>query len=228
MATVGRETDPMDVLSLKLSPRTITGKKVKSLRRQGMVPVHVYGTTLPPLALQAEAQVLRKVLPRVGTNVPLSVETDGEQGESLCFVREVQRHPVTEDVLHVDFMRVDVSRTIRSEVPVFLSGTAPAVRDMGGTVLQPLQTILVESLPMNVPASFHLDISELDDFEKGVYVRNVSVDPNVTVITDLDELLARVASPRIEVEEVTVEEEGIEGEEGVEDGEAPAEGESQG
>ena len=213
----------MDVLSLKLSPRTIIGKKVKSLRRLGMVPVHVYGTNLPPLSLQAEAQMLRKVLPQVGTNIPLSVETDGEQGENLCFVREVQRHPVTEEVLHVDFMRVDVSRTIRSEVPVILGGTAPAVRDMGGTVLQPLQSILVESLPMNVPASFHLDISDLDDFEKGLYVRDMVVASGVTFITDPDELLARVAPPRIEVEEVTVEEEeGIEGEEGVEDGEAPA------
>jgi large subunit ribosomal protein L25 len=213
----------MDVITLKLNPRTVTGKKVKTLRRQGTVPVHIYGTKEPPVALQAEHLVLERILPRIGTNIPLSVETEDQGSGSLCFVREVQRHPVTEQILHVDFMRVDVSQTIRSEVPINLQGNAPAVRDMGGTVLQPLQSVLVESLPMNVPASFELDVSGLDDFEKSLYVRDIAVSANVTVITDLDELIARVAPPRIEVEEVV--EEAVEGEEleeGAEEGAAPA------
>ena len=208
----------MDVLSIKLSPRAVTGKKVKRLRRDGIVPVHVYGRDLAPAALQVEAQVLRRILPQVGTNVPLSVEIDGQKGENICFVREVQRHPVTEEPLHVDFMRVDVARTIRSGVPVVLLGTAPAVRDMGGTLLQPLQTILVESLPMNVPASIDVDVYDLDDFEKGIYVSDVSVDSSVTILTDPNELIARVSAPRIEAE-IEEEEEVAEGEE-AETGEA--------
>lgn len=220
----------MDVLSLNLEPRAVTGKKVKELRRQGMIPVHLYGRKLPPLALQVEAQVLLRVLPRVGTNIPLSVKTAGDGGENICFVREVQRHPVTEDVLHVDFLRVDVAQTIRADVPVVLAGTAPAVRQLGGTVLQPLQNILVEALPLDVPVSFEVDLSDLDDFEKAIYVRDISVEANVTVVTDPDEMIARVGPPRIEVEEV--EEEVEEGAEGAEapTGEKPAqaEGETEG
>ena len=223
----------MDVLSLNLEPRAVTGKKVKELRRQGMIPVHLYGRKLPPLALQVEAQVLLRVLPRVGTNIPLSVKTAGDGGENICFVREVQRHPVTEDVLHVDFLRVDVAQTIRADVPVVLAGTAPAVRQLGGTVLQPLQNILVEALPLDVPVSFEVDLSDLDDFEKAIYVRDISVEANVTVVTDPDEMIARVGPPRIEVEEV--EEEEGEVEEGAEGAEAPtgekpaqAEGETEG
>ena len=209
----------MDVLTLKLSPRSVRGKKVKALRRNGVVPVHVYGTKDEPLALQVEAQVLRRILPRVGTNIPLSVEVEGQKGEDICFVREVQRHPVTEDVLHVDFMRVDVAQTVRAEVPITLSGNAPAVRELSGTLLQPLQALLVEALPMNVPSSLELDVSELDDFEKGIYVRDVSVGADVTVITDEDDLIARVSPPRIEVlEEPEVEKE----EEELEEGEAQA------
>ena len=214
----------MDVLSLKLEPREITGKKVKRLREQGIVPVHVYGRSLEPLALQVESQLLRRILLQVGTNVPLSVEIDGQKGEDICFVREVQRHPVTEDVLHVDFMRVDVEQTIEAEVPIVLIGTAPGVRELNGTLLQPLQSILVVSLPMNVPASIELDVSTLDDFEKAIYVRDVSVAANVTVVTDSDEMIARVVPPRVEVEEVAVEEEveGLEGEEGAEGAEGAA------
>ena len=211
----------MDVVSLKLSPRTVTGKKVKTLRRKGIIPVHVYGTGADPLALQADALVLRRILPRVGANIPLSVEIEEQKGESICFVREVQRHPVTEDVLHVDFMRVDVSQTIRAEVPITLLGNAPAVRQLSGTLLQPLQSILVEALPMNIPASIEVDVSGLDDFEKGIYVRDVSVATNVTVVTDPDELIARVSPPRVEVvEEEEVEEAAEEAEEA--EGEAPS------
>ena len=205
----------MDVISLKLSPRAVMGKKVKRLRRQGEVPVHLYGRDIQPGSFQIDAQVLRRILPRVGTNVPLSVEIEGQDGDNICFVREVQRHPVTEDVLHVDFMRVDVSRVVRAEVPIVLVGTSPAVRRLSGTLLQALQSILVESLPMNVPPSVQADISALDDFEKAIYVRDLAINPGVTLLTDVDELITRVSPPRIELADE-------EAEEGVEDGEAPA------
>ena len=210
----------MDVISLKLSPRAVRGKKVKRLRRQGEVPVHLYGRDIQPGSFQIDAQVLRRILPRVGTNVPLSVEIEGQDGDNICFVREVQRHPVTEDVLHVDFMRVDVSRVVRAEVPIVLVGTSPAVRQLSGTLLQSLQSTLVESLPMNVPPSVRADISVLDDFEKAIYVRDLSINPGVTLLTDVDELIARVSPPRIELADE-------EAEEGVEDGAAAEAAEDQ-
>ena len=210
----------MDVQSLKLQPRAVIGKKVKALRRQGIVPVHMYGKGTEPLALQVENQVLQRVLTIAGTNIPLSVEVDGKEGDSLCFVREVQRHPVTEGLLHVDFMSVDVTETVQAEVPIVISGNAPAVLEMGGTLLQPLQSLLVESLPMNIPPSFELDVSQLDDFEKGIFVRDVAAAADVTMVTDPDELIARVSAPRIEVDEVEAEPE-----EDVEEGDEEGEGE---
>lgn len=217
----------MDVQSLKLSKRTVIGKKVKQLRREGIVPVHVYGSGIEPHFLQADALVLQKLLPRVGTNIPLSIDADELEGENICFVREVQRHAVTENVLHVDFLRVDVSQTIQAEVPIILTGNAPAVREQGGTLLQPLQNVLVESLPMNVPPSVEIDISGLEDFEIAVYVSGLTVASNVTILTDPDELIARVSAPRIEVEPVVEEEEGIEGEEEAEGEGEESEGESE-
>ena len=214
----------MDVQTLRLSKRQVTGKKVKRLRRKGIVPVHMYGSGTEALSLQTDALELQQLLPRVGTNVPLQIELEGAAGENICFVREVQRHPVTEDILHVDFLRVDVSQTIQAEVPVNVVGQAPAVGELNGTLLQQLQTILIEALPMNVPASLDVDVSGLDDFEKAVYVSDVTVGSSVTVITGADEMIARVSAPRIEVEEVAEEEEDLEGEgeEGAEEGEEAA------
>ena len=190
----------MDVQSVRLAPRTVIGKKVKQLRRGGILPVHVYGTSEAPLSLQGDLLMFRRLIPQVGTNIPVSIEVEGKQGEDLCFVREVQRHPVTEELLHVDFIRVDVSQTTQAEVPITLVGEAPATRQ-GGTLLQPLQSVLVEALPMNIPSSLEVDVSGMDDFEKAIYVSDVTVGANVTIITELGEMVARVIPPRVEVEE---------------------------
>ena len=213
----------MDVQNLSLSQRTVTGKKVKQLRKQGILPVHMYGSGIESQSLQAEAGELRRVLPRVGANIPVSVSVDGSDDENICFVREVQRHPVTEDLLHVDFLRVDITQTISAEVPIALIGHAPATQQ-GGTLLQPLTSLLVEALPMNIPASVEADVSGLDDFEKSIIVSDITVADNVTVLTESDEFVARVTPPRVETDtfDLVDEEEGEEGAEG-EDGEGTEE-----
>ncbi|MCL0028973.1 50S ribosomal protein L25 [Dehalococcoidia bacterium] len=196
----------MDVHSVKLSPRTQIGKKVSVLRRQGLVPVHVYGAEIESAALQVEGKTLVRLLAQVGTNVPVSVEYDGRDEENICFVREVQRHPVTEEIIHVDFLRVDVSQKISAAVPVILDGTAPGVAQLGGVLLQNLQSLLVEALPMEMPAAFHVDITLLADFEKTIVVGDVATTGDVTILNDPEEMIARVTPPRIEVVEIAAEE----------------------
>ena len=185
--------------TLNLSQRAVLGKKVKQLRRQGILPLHMYGSGIDSQSLQGSAAALRRLLPQVGTNIPVSVQVDGSDAENICFVREVQRHPVTEDILHIDLIRVDVTQTISAEVPITLVGTAPATQQ-GGTLLQPLTSLLVEALPMDIPSSIEADVSILDDFEKSIVVSDISVGDNVRVITDSDEFVARVSAPRVEAD----------------------------
>ena len=155
----------MNQVGIKLSTRDLIGKKVRFLRREGVIPVHMYGRGTSPMSLQVEAGILRKLLPLVGSSVPVSVEIEGQNQENICFVREIQRHPVTEDVLHVDFVRVEATQMVTADVPVILSGDPPAVQNLGGILIQPLQSIRVDSLPLNMPASVKLDISSLhNDF----------------------------------------------------------------
>ena len=200
----------MENETLALSQRSVLGKKVKRLRRQDITPAHMYGSGIEAQALQGDGAALRRLLPRVGTNIPVSVQVEGSDAENICFVREVQRHPVTEDVLHIDFIRVDVTQTISAEVPITLTGVAPATQQ-GGTLLQPLTTLLVEALPMNIPASIEADVSGLDDFEKSIVVSDIAVAANVTVLTDSDEFVARVSPPRVEVDDFAAadDEEGV-------------------
>lgn len=202
----------MESETLALSRRSVLGKKVKRLRKQDIMPVHMYGSGIEAQSLQGDGATLRRLLPRVGTNIPVSVQVEGSDAENICFVREVQRHPVTEDLLHIDFIRVDVTQTISAEVPITLMGVAPATQQ-GGTLLQPLTTLLVEALPMNIPASIEADVSGLDDFEKSIVVSDITVGADVTVLTDSDEFVARVSPPRVEVDDFDVTGDAEEGDE---------------
>lgn len=221
----------MEAPTVTLSPRTVKGKKVRFLRREGKIPVHFYGRGVDSLALQVEAATLRRVIVSAGANVPVRVSIDGRDGEEICFIRDAQRHPVSEDLLHVDFYRVDVDRVVRAEVPVVLEGEAPAVRNLGGVLLQAFNSLEVEALPLDMPEAFHIDVTGLEDFEMAMRIGDIPAAEGVTILREDEEVLARVAPPRIEEEEEEVVdelEEGVEGEEGEgEEGEGQESSESE-
>ena len=206
---------------VKLSNRSIFGKKVANLRKAGIMPVHLYGGDTGSLSLQGDYAEISKLLPRVGLNIPVSVVLEDGKGGEICFVREVQIHPLTQDILHVDFMRVDVKSKITASVPIEVVGDSPAVRLLGGTLILNLQLINVESLPLNVPEKFTIDITPIEDFETAIHVSDLSVEDDVTITNPSDALVARVAPPRVEVEEVS--DEDAEDAEGEVDGEADGE-----
>lgn len=190
-----------DLKTLELEPRDLLGKKVETLRRSGLLPVHMYGPDIDSQSLQGDLKLLARLVLEVGTNIPVSVTVKGSDNVNMCFVREIQRHPVTENILHVDFLRVDTSKVVRAEVPIILEGVAPASQ-RGGTLMQPLQNLVVEALPMDIPVSLQIGVTDLDDFEKSLYVSDLVVPDNIALISSLDDLIARVIPPRIEEEEV--------------------------
>ena len=131
----------MEGLAIATDKREITGKKVATLRQSGITPIHLYGNGIESQSLQCDTATVNKVVLQAGTNIPVTVTVAGNPEENVCFVREVQYHPVTDRLIHVDFMKVDVTRSVRAEVPIIISGLSPAVRNMGGTLLQPLSLI---------------------------------------------------------------------------------------
>jgi len=226
----------MEKLNLNVTNRTITGKKVKTLRNQGLIPMNMFGYRTDSQALQCDLSQLNKILPIAGTNIPISINIDGETkdaSETICFVRDLQWDPISDKLLHVDLYRVDTSRTVTIEVPITLTGTSDAIINMGGTLIQPVSSVTVQGLPLNIPTEFVLDIAALDGFDKSILISDLETDDSIELMNPEDQMLARVLPPRIE-EEPTVEteegEDGIEGEEGTEElgGEQePTEGEQQ-
>ena len=188
----------MNNLNLSVSKREVTGKKVSELRNSGLTPVHMYGPEIESSSLQCDTAILDRVITDAGTNIPVTVDVEnGDQG-NLCFIREVQYHPVTNKVLHVDFMKVQEGRPVRAQVPVSVEGTSPAVRTMVGTLLQPLQTLTVEALPLEIPEIIILEAELLIDFETNLYVSDIELGDNVTIINETSEMVASVVAPRVE------------------------------
>ena len=129
----------MDAVTLDVEPRSATGKKVRALRRQKVTPIHAYGRGMESLNLQVDTALLRRALSQVGRTAPLTLRVDGD--EHFVVVREVQRHPVTDQLLHVDFLQVSRTERMRAEVPVTIEGEAPASRQEGTMLIQDLYSV---------------------------------------------------------------------------------------
>ena len=199
----------MPDLVLTVEYRDVNGKKVSTLRNEGITPVHMYGPGIDPRSLQCDTALVDKIVSEAGGNIPVTINIAGEDDE-VCFIREVQYHPVKDVIIHVDFMKVDVTKEVEAQVPVIIQGTSPAVRNLGGTLLQPLQAVRVRALPMEIPAQLTLQAEALVDYDTNLYVRDLMDMDSVTIINDESELIASVVPPRIEREDTVV---GIEGEE---------------
>lgn len=180
---------------LAVQERSTMRKKNAVLRRHGITPIHLYGPGIPSQTFQVDTQLLRKTLSVVGYNRPVEVAPDGSGETHLAFVREIQFHPLTTEVVHVDFLRVDMAKTTRVDVPVELVGESAAVRVHGGSLIQALYTVLVEARPMEIPAVVTADVTIMEDFDKAIRVSDLEVAGGVAILTDPEQMVAHVTPP---------------------------------
>ena len=196
---------------LQIQKRTTEGKKVKTLRNQGITPIHLYGSEFDSASMQVKMSELIDILNLAGFSSPITLN-DGKN-DIIAFAREVQRHPLTEQILHVDFQIVGKDDQVEVEVPINLIGESPAVKNLGGVLIKLMETIRVSSKVDSVPKSLELDISVIESLEQSILVGEIEIAEGVQIVSDETFAVARVIPPRIEVEEEEVEEEIGEGEE---------------
>jgi len=210
---------------LQAAPREVLGKKVKALRRQGVTPANIYGSHVESQSIQVSTEELRHVLKTAGRNDIIYLRLDGDDPRPT-FVRDVQQNPVSDAILHVDFLQISLREKVRADVPIHLVGLAPAVDTYQGILMHGLDHVIVEALPTEVPSFIEVEVTSLTEINQALHVSDVPVSEGVTMLTDLEQVIAKVAPPAVEPEpEVAEEEEAVEGE-AVEEGaeEAPAEG----
>lgn len=204
-------------LILRAEPRTIHGKKVKRLRREGMVPGVVYGPVIDnTISVSVERRVFDKFYMRNGHSTIFKLSWDG--GEETVLIREVQQDPVRRDPLHIDFFAPNLNVTLRTMVPVALHNQN---EDMVGILNTILTEVEIEALPANLPHQIDADIAHLLAVGDHLRVEDLTMPEGVKLITSGEETIAAVSPETVEEEP---EEEEVEGEEG-EEGEEAAEGE---
>jgi large subunit ribosomal protein L25 len=182
---------------LQAEPRSIVGKKVRFLRREGLVPANVYGHDAST-AIQVVAREVEHTIHRAGRTQLVDLAIDGQT--TTVLVKDWQRHPFKGNLLHVDFYRVAMTETLRMDVPLRLTGDAPAVKTADGIPFQPLATVSVECLPADIPEAIEVDISGLEEIDASIYVRDLTAPSGVKILTDGDEMVVKIMAPTVEVE----------------------------
>ncbi|MDO8485097.1 MAG: 50S ribosomal protein L25 [Candidatus Limnocylindrales bacterium] len=190
--------------------REVTGKKVSTLRRAGRLPAVVYGHGIDSDSISVDAHEFEQLRRHTGPNALVDLSVDGKMARPVL-VHSVQVHPVNRRTLHVDLFLVRMTEELTVDVPLVATGDAPAVTLHGGTLLHPSESVRVRALPDHLPQVIEYSVALLLDFDTTIHVRDLSIPSDVTLLTDGDEIIAKVQPPRVEEEPVAVAE-AVEGE----------------
>jgi large subunit ribosomal protein L25 len=186
--------------------RNVIGKKVGALRRAGKLPAVLYGHRIDSTPIMLDAHETSLKLSRLTSSSLITISLDGKEYPTL--VREKQRHPIKNHLLHLDFQALSLTEKTHAKVGIELSGTAPAVKTHSAIIVHGLTELEVESLPQDLPERIVVDISTLVEPGDSIHVRDVSLPGQVESLTNPDEVIVSAMAARVEeVVEVALEEE---------------------
>ena len=210
----------MEKVVLKATKRTIVGKQVSQLRRAGQLPGVIYGHNIEPTIISMDAHNAQLVIPRLTSSSIVVIDLEGKQISAL--VREKQKNFIKNVYTHIDFQAISLTETIRAKVSLHFHGLAPAIKEFSAAIVNNVDSIEVEALPNDLPERIEVDLSVLAKIGDAIHVRDLAIPANVTLLTDIDEMVAVATATHEDAEAVAavVEPEVIE--KGKKEEEAPA------
>lgn len=190
----------METKILKAEIRKIEGRKVKKLRKEGLLPGNVFGKGVKSTSIQVQLSDFEKVHKEVGETGLVELNLGKDKRPTL--VHNVQKDPVTNIPLHVDFLQVDLKQKVVASVPVEVTGESPAEKQGIGTAVQYINEIEVEALPVDLPEKFLVDVSKLEEVNQAIYVKDLNYSKSkVEIKADLEAIVVKVEPPQ-KIEEV--------------------------
>lgn len=181
----------MKAIALTAQNREILGKKVRKLRKEGKIPVGVYGKGFKSLSVTVSLKDFQKVYEKAGETGLVDLKI-GEKSVPVL-IKNVQIHPVTRNILHAELQAVKLTEKIKAHVPVELTGESPAVLNNVGVLIQTLSEVEVSALPVDLPEKIEVDVSGLAEIGQLVTVAELKVSKEVEVLTEGKELVVKVA-----------------------------------
>jgi large subunit ribosomal protein L25 len=188
----------MFTLSAKI--RKDIGKKVKALRKKGILPAVLYGPKTKSLPLEISLKEFEKVYQQVGESSLVSLEADGKK--FLVLIHDVAKDPISDIPMHVDFYQPDLEKEVDAKVPLVFEGSSSAVKELGGTLVHNISEIEVRALPQKLPKEITVNVSNLKTFEDRILIKDLILPEGVKVMRDQDEIVAQVAPPEKVEEEL--------------------------
>ncbi|HKV85833.1 MAG TPA: 50S ribosomal protein L25 [Ktedonobacterales bacterium] len=211
-----------DQVTFSAQRRTVTGKAVRRLRREGYIPANIYGHRRDSVSIQISEQEFTRFLKENGATTILRLAL-GDGASETAVVRHVQRRPVSGEIEHVDFLHVEMSEPIRARIPIHFVGEEQVAKETGGISLHLQESVEVEALPAALPDALILDVTSLHDLNATLHVSDLRVPSGVKVMTDTAEPVVKIEPPRVLVEPVETAPEAVPSEQTSEAGNAPAE-----
>ncbi len=184
-----------ETISLDAQVRDVVGKQVKRLRQQGLLPATVYGKDFGPLSLQVDEKTFSHIYRNAGKTTLLNLKIAGQKPQK-ALIYDVQCHPVKRDIIHADFRVVDLKVEMDAEVPIVLVGESPLVERDDAVLNSGITSVVVHALPEDIPHHIEVDISQLDSFDKVVYVSDLASQAGFTFQTPADTLVVTLTQAR--------------------------------
>ncbi|QRN83525.1 50S ribosomal protein L25 [Chloroflexota bacterium] len=191
-----------DQIVIKADPRTVKGKKVGVLRREGILPGIIYGKIgkkfMDPIMVQMNLHDSSQIIKTLTQSSLVKIEVEGKQYPVV--LREVQKDVIYGTLRHVDFMALDLTQKLQTSVPIELVGEAPAASNLSFVVMTGISELEIECLPQDMPERIEVDASVLVDTDSVILVKDLKLSDNVEILTPEDEMIAGVTYVAIEEE----------------------------
>ncbi len=177
-------------MELLVKNRTVLGKKVKTLRREGLIPAEIYGHGIENKHIEVHEKDFRKVFKSAGENTLFDAVTEG--GEKIpVLINNIDRNAISGEILSIDFRAVRLDETVETKVPIELKGEAPAVKN-GFVVVQVMEEIEVEALPHKLPHKLTVDISSLENPGQSIHISDISFGEEVKILNAPESVIVTV------------------------------------
>lgn len=190
----------MLILSAKI--RKETGKKVKTLRKQGFLPAVLYGPKIKNQNLEVDIKEFERVFKEAGESTLISLKVEGLKGDFLILIHSPARDPLTEKPIHVDFYQPDLKKEVEAQVPLIFEGESLAVKDSGGTLIKNISEVQVKALPQNLPKEIKVNVESLKTFDDNILIKDLKVAEGIKILQDQEEMVTSVSPPEKVEEEL--------------------------
>lgn len=184
----------MKKFQISAEKRKIAGKKVKTLRKQGLLPANVYGKNIKSLAVQLPLKEFSQVFKEIGETGLAELNVSGEDRMRPVLIHNVQMDPITSQPLHTDFFQVDLKEKVTTMVPLEIVGEAQAIKDKKGVLLQTLNEVEVEALPTDLPEKIEVDVSSLSEVDQEIKAASLKIPAGVKVLTGGDLVVCKIGA----------------------------------